>query len=76
MTSQKHLPLVAAHGLHKSYSLPESGHLTILSGADFFLETGNTLAVTGQSGSGKSTLIALLAGLDSPDQGTDYDQRC
>ena len=70
MTSQKHLPLVAARGLYKSYSLPESGHLTILSGADFFLETGNTLAVTGQSGSGKSTLIALLAGLDSPDQGT------
>ena len=69
MTTREHNPLVAVHDLHKSYSLPESSHLTVLSGAHFSLATGTTLAVTGQSGSGKSTLIALLAGLDRPDQG-------
>jgi putative ABC transport system ATP-binding protein len=69
MITREHNPLVAVHDLHKSYSLPESSHLTVLSGAHFSLATGATLAVTGQSGSGKSTLIALLAGLDRPDRG-------
>jgi len=62
-------PLIAVADLHKAYPLPESGRLAVLSGAGFSLETGATLAVTGQSGSGKSTLIALLAGLDRPDRG-------
>ena len=62
-------PLVAASDLHKSYPLPEAGRVSILAGASFSLDAGASLAVTGQSGSGKSTLIALLAGLDSPDQG-------
>ena len=62
-------PLVAASELHKSYPLPEAGRVSILAGASFSLDAGASLAVTGQSGSGKSTLIALLAGLDSPDQG-------
>lgn len=62
-------PLVAASDLHKSYPLPEAGRVSILAGASFCLDAGASLAVTGQSGSGKSTLIALLAGLDRPDQG-------
>jgi putative ABC transport system ATP-binding protein len=62
-------PLLAVTDLHKSYPLPESGHLTVLNGTGFTLAAGATLAVTGQSGSGKSTLLALLAGLDRPDQG-------
>jgi putative ABC transport system ATP-binding protein len=70
MTTHPSFPLVAVHDLYKTYSLPESGNLTILNGADFSLESGATLAVTGQSGSGKSTLIALLAGLDRPDRGS------
>jgi putative ABC transport system ATP-binding protein len=69
MTAQERPPFVEADDLHKSYPLPDSGRLTILDGARFALEAGTTLAVTGQSGSGKSTLIALLAGLDSPEQG-------
>jgi ABC-type multidrug transport system fused ATPase/permease subunit len=70
MTSTEEQPaFIEVNDLHKSYPLPESGQLTVLNGARFFLEAGDTLAVTGQSGSGKSTLIALLAGLDSPDRG-------
>ena len=61
--------IIQVDNLHKAYSQPESGPLPVLSGAGFSLTAGATLAVTGQSGSGKSTLIALLAGLDRPDQG-------
>lgn len=76
--------LVEVEDLHKTYPLPESGQVSVLSGASFTLEAGATLAVTGHSGSGKSTLLALLAGLDSPDRGriaingatlTDMDER-
>lgn len=62
-------PIIDVRDLHKSYPQPESTSLQVLRGAGFSLETGATLAVTGQSGSGKSTLLALLAGLDRPDRG-------
>jgi putative ABC transport system ATP-binding protein len=61
--------LIEVENLHKTYSLPESGSLQVLTGAAFSLSAGATLAITGQSGSGKSTLIALLAGLDRPESG-------
>ena len=47
-----------------------SGELTILHGVDFTVQAGSTLAVVGASGSGKSTLLGLLAGLDTPSEGT------
>jgi putative ABC transport system ATP-binding protein len=47
-----------------------SGELTILDGVDFSVQAGSTLAVVGASGSGKSTLLGLLAGLDTPTEGT------
>jgi putative ABC transport system ATP-binding protein len=47
-----------------------SGELTILHGVDFNVPAGDTLAVAGASGSGKSTLLGLLAGLDTPSEGT------
>ena len=46
------------------------GALTILSGIDFTIKRGESVAVVGVSGSGKSTLLSLLAGLDLPSQGT------
>ncbi|MBO9535629.1 ABC transporter ATP-binding protein [Herbaspirillum sp.] len=48
----------------------ESGQLTILSGIDFTVAPGTTLAIVGASGSGKSTLLGLLAGLDTPSEGS------
>ncbi|WP_050466831.1 ABC transporter ATP-binding protein [Herbaspirillum chlorophenolicum] len=48
----------------------ESGQLTILSGIDFTVAAGTTLAIVGASGSGKSTLLGLLAGLDTPSEGS------
>ncbi|ALU89306.1 ABC transporter ATP-binding protein [Herbaspirillum rubrisubalbicans] len=47
-----------------------SGRLTILSGIDFTVAAGTTVAIVGASGSGKSTLLGLLAGLDTPSEGS------
>lgn len=47
-----------------------SGELTILHDIEFSAFAGETLAVVGASGSGKSTLLGILAGLDTPTEGT------
>ncbi len=47
-----------------------SGELTILQAVNFTVPAGDTLAIVGASGSGKSTLLGLLAGLDTPSDGT------
>jgi putative ABC transport system ATP-binding protein len=46
------------------------GALTILSAISFAIKAGETVAVVGVSGSGKSTLLSILAGLDSPTEGS------
>ena len=47
-----------------------SGTLTILDDIDFSLQPRESAAIVGASGSGKSTLLSLMAGLDTPSQGT------
>jgi putative ABC transport system ATP-binding protein len=47
-----------------------TGELTILRDVNFTVLPGETLAIVGASGSGKSTLLGLLAGLDTPSDGT------
>lgn len=47
-----------------------NGELHILRDIDFTVHAASTLAIVGASGSGKSTLLGLLAGLDTPSQGT------
>lgn len=47
-----------------------AGELTILNEVDFTVRRGETLAIVGASGSGKSTLLGLLAGLDTPSEGS------
>ncbi len=58
-----------AEGLGKRVPLP-SGQLTILDGVGFTIAKGEAVAIVGASGSGKSTLLSLLAGLDTPSDGT------
>ncbi|MDO8329670.1 MAG: ABC transporter ATP-binding protein [Fluviicoccus sp.] len=60
--------LVVRH-LSKSVTGPD-GSLTILQQMDFTVRTGESIAIVGASGSGKSTLLGLLAGLDTPTDGS------
>ncbi len=43
---------------------------TILDRVGLIVEDGEVVAVLGPSGAGKSTLLRVVAGLQSPDQGT------
>jgi len=46
------------------------GALVILEGITLEINQGESVAIVGASGSGKTTLLSLLAGLDSPSEGT------
>jgi putative ABC transport system ATP-binding protein len=62
-------PAIEAINLTKRVA-DATGELTILQSVDFTVQAGDTLAIIGASGSGKSTLLGLLAGLDTPSDGT------
>ncbi|MDP0995852.1 ATP-binding cassette domain-containing protein, partial [Klebsiella pneumoniae] len=47
-----------------------TGELTILHDISFVLTAQESVAIVGASGSGKSTLLAILAGLDTPSEGS------
>jgi putative ABC transport system ATP-binding protein len=51
--------------IQKSY-----GSKAILGDVSFVIGAGEYVAIMGESGSGKSTLLNLIAGLDTPDNGT------
>ena len=61
--------MIIVKGLRKSI---RNGNRTvdILKGLDFTIPRGQFAAVMGASGSGKSTLLGLLAGLDTPSEGS------
>ncbi|MFG1925871.1 ABC-F family ATP-binding cassette domain-containing protein [Cryptosporangium sp. NPDC048952] len=46
------------------------GDRTLFSGLDLVVAPGDIIGVVGANGAGKSTLLRLLAGLDTPQQGT------
>jgi putative ABC transport system ATP-binding protein len=62
-------PALHVIALGKRVPLP-SGELTILQNVGFDIGHGDTVAIVGASGSGKSTLLSLLAGLDTPSDGS------
>ncbi len=61
--------LLEVEQLRKSFA-GSDGPLAVLRGIDLALDTGETLALTGESGSGKSTLLHLIGGLDDADAGS------
>jgi len=70
MTSPSTLP-PAIEAIHLGKRVTDAtGELIILKNIDFTVQVGETLAIVGASGSGKSTLLGLLAGLDTPSDGT------
>ncbi len=62
-------PLIEMKGIRKAFNT-DIQRIEVLTGVDFILERGETIAVTGPSGIGKSTLLHILGTLDRPDQGT------
>src|ERR1700722_14115992 len=63
--------LIEARDLRKTYATGTS-EITVLSGVNVRVASGELIAVVGPSGAGKSTLLHLLAALDTPTSGTVY----
>jgi putative ABC transport system ATP-binding protein len=61
--------IIAVEHVFKSVT-DSTGTLTILRDIDFSLAAKETAAIVGASGSGKSTLLSIIAGLDTPTEGT------
>jgi putative ABC transport system ATP-binding protein len=60
--------LLIVRDLYKSYMSPQGRH-PVLTGINFSLRAGESLALMGESGSGKSTLLHIIGALDEADQG-------
>ncbi len=69
MSQSPDAALVAVEHVFKSVT-DSTGTLDILRDIDFTLAARETAAIVGASGSGKSTLLSIIAGLDTPTQGT------
>ncbi len=61
--------LIRCRGVAKTY-VTESGSVPAVTGINFALEPGETVALVGPSGCGKSTLLLLMAGLEQPSCGS------
>ena len=61
--------MIVAKQLTKRVSTSE-GPLVILEDVSLQVSDGESMAIVGASGSGKSTLLGILAGLDTPTDGT------
>jgi ABC-2 type transport system ATP-binding protein len=57
-------PLVATHGLGKTY-----GSVTALADVDLVVPSGTVYGLVGPNGSGKTTLLSILVGLRQPTSG-------
>lgn len=64
-------PIIRTEQLTKTYRSGESD-LTVFSGLDLELRSGESVALVGESGVGKSTLLHLLGALDTPSAGEIY----
>jgi heme exporter protein A len=64
-------PAIRLEGLARDF-----GDRRALTGVEFELEAGRTLAILGPNGSGKTTLLRVLAGLLRPSAGTAVVLNC
>lgn len=61
--------VIVARNISKSVSTGDD-RLAILNDVSLSIHRAESVAIVGASGSGKTTLLGLLAGLDTPDEGT------
>ncbi|MCH8550669.1 MAG: ATP-binding cassette domain-containing protein, partial [Natronospirillum sp.] len=59
------MPTLSLQSLHHAY-----GSEPVLDAVEWQLNTNERLCLVGRNGEGKSTLLRLLAGVETPDQGT------
>ena len=64
--------LVSTSKLERIFSVG-SEQIRAVHDVDLEVDTGQLMVITGRSGSGKTTLLNLLAGLDRPTSGNDYN---
>lgn len=67
--TETHKKIIETENLGKTVPTSD-GPLCILSSIDLSIQQAESIAIVGASGSGKSTLLGLLAGLDTPSEGS------
>lgn len=65
-------PVLEAIGVVKAYRGGDGNLISVLSGVDLAVASGEMVAVIGASGSGKSTFLHVLGALERPDAGTVF----
>lgn len=63
-------PLLSMRGIARTFEVPDSPPLQILTNVDLDVSAGEHVAVVGRSGTGKSTLLNLIGLIDQPTAGT------
>ena len=63
--------IIETQGLSRSF-ISGDRSIEVLQGIDFSISSGESASIQGESGSGKSTFLHLLAGLDSPNEGSVF----
>jgi ABC-2 type transport system ATP-binding protein len=65
VTDRSHTPVIAVHGLEKSFK-----DVHVLRGVDLEIARGSIFALLGSNGSGKTTMVKILSTLLKADAGT------
>ena len=64
------MTIIAIQNLTKTFPGPNGADLLALGPLDLSIEAGEFVCIVGPSGCGKSTLLRILAGLETPTEGT------
>ncbi|WP_235931489.1 MULTISPECIES: ABC transporter ATP-binding protein [Actinomyces] len=63
-------PILSLRSVARTFEVPDSGPLHILTGIDLEVHEGEHVAIVGRSGTGKSTLLNILGLIDQPSGGS------